>query len=581
MQLSEMHFDASHKTFSSILEANNKYIIPRYQREYSWDSEIHVKDFWEDLLEQIDFSDKTEFRINDYFIGSVVLVGYENKSTEFLVIDGQQRITTLTILLSVLTHIGKSLFAETSIDDFNDFSDVCYRYIEGRDRFNKPFFKLVNETPKPFFQNCIQYENNKIEKATTEEEKKLKEAYDFFYKKIKNSLDNEYVDSRLNFLIAIREQALKFSVINITVNNEVYAQKIFETLNTKGKELETIDLIKNKLFGVLNDEHPDDNAKTKWKNLKNILASRDDDVPLSKFFYQYWVSKYKSVAENKIYSSFLKTIPEEKEKYNEFLDDIILFSKSYIKVSSPLDEDWKELSKKDIYKSLKSLRAFKSISHRTLVTTLLRYYDDRLIKLKTLKRLLLKMSLFHFVFIIVQFRTRIEITYAKYSRMLNAENKSPNIKDVIKRFEDELDEKVRSISLNEFESKFLELKYSDSFTNHKEIIKFIFDIIENKIESKTKELKFDIVTLEHIRSQKIDTNWSHKIGNLLPLSEKLNADCANKEFKDKLKYYKNSDLKQVKKFCDVYGKSIWNEELSQKRAQELAKQVYDYISHNF
>lgn len=577
-----MQFSAHHKTFSTILEPNYKYIIPRYQREFSWDRDTHIKAFWDDLVEQIDTTDDSEYKTRDYFVGSVVLVGYEGKDTEFLVIDGQQRITTLTIFLSALTYIGFKLGKDRDDLDYQDFAEVCYRYIEGRDKRNKEFFKLVNETPKPFFQENIQYKDKKQYPAKTDEEKRLREAYDFFVKVIEDDL-KKHIGKELEFLTVLRDQVLRFSVINITVNNEVYAQKIFETLNTKGKDLETIDLIKNKVFDVLNKEHPDDEAKTSWNSLKEILVSREDDISLSKFFYHYWVSKYNSVAEHKIYSSFLKYIEQTESSYLMFLEDIVSFAALYVQVVSPQESDWKEQDKKDIFKSLSTLRKFKLTAHRTIVVTLISLYKNRVITLKVLKELLYKMVLFHLVFIIMPFRTRIEITYAKYARTLNLEkDNKKQVKEILNNFRQELKVKLDDISFSEFEAKFMELKYSNSFTQYKDIIKFLFELIELDIVSGTKELRFDQVTLEHIEPQKTGLRWVDGIGNILPLGGEINGECDTKPFKDKLSYYNQSNLKQVKSFCNEYAEeNKWTRDLAQDRASKMSKLIFDYIKSRF
>lgn len=103
-----MQFSAYPRNIRDILSLPRQHIIPRYQREYSWEKDEQVSEFWEDLLKQINF-DATPITVKDYFIGSLVLIGDDSKDTTFYVIDGQQRITTITILLSVLCEIGKEL----------------------------------------------------------------------------------------------------------------------------------------------------------------------------------------------------------------------------------------------------------------------------------------------------------------------------------------------------------------------------------------------------------------------------------------------------------------------------------------
>ena len=155
-----MKFAAFPRSIKTILEAERKYIIPRYQREYSWEKE-QLEEFWDDITKQIKFN-YDNYQTSEYFIGSLVLIGDDELGTEFYVVDGQQRLTTITILLSVLTQIGKEL-GEIA------FAKSCYRYIEGKNTEFQEFFKLINETPKPFFQNTIQNFDKEDDEPYSEE----------------------------------------------------------------------------------------------------------------------------------------------------------------------------------------------------------------------------------------------------------------------------------------------------------------------------------------------------------------------------------------------------------------------------
>lgn len=299
-----MNLRAYSRSIKDILTLQRKYIIPRYQREYSWEIE-QVEEFWKDITEQFDYKTE-EYTTRDYFIGSFVLVGDDEKDTEFMIVDGQQRLTTITILLSVLTHIGESFD--------KDFANSCYVYIEGKDSDYKDFFKLENESPKPFFQKAIQFKQpqpiTNLNDLTTEEYKLLK-AYKFFEEKILFQKDK--ISEFKNFLKALRNQLIRCSTVYITVEEEKDAQTIFETLNAKGKELSTLDLIKNKIFEVLDELHPSDEAKNSWKQLKLILNSKNDKVLMNVFFRHFWIANYAFVTEKKYIPVFKIKYPKIKK----------------------------------------------------------------------------------------------------------------------------------------------------------------------------------------------------------------------------------------------------------------------------
>ena len=562
-----MRLFAYPRSFKDILTLQRKYIIPRYQREYSWELE-QLEEFWNDIKGQILFEDSV-YITQDYFIGSLVLVGDDEKGTDFLVVDGQQRLTTITILLSALTQIGKELEEEA-------FYKSCYSYIEGKDSEYNDFFKLVNETPKPFFQRAIQHIDKEEIPTNSEEEKALLYAYNFFYTHVNRERTQH--ENPILFLKALRDQIVKCSTIFITVDNEEDAQNIFETLNAKGKDLETLDLVKNKIFGVLNKEHPSDFAKDNWNNIKTNLRSRSESVSLSTFFRHFWIAHYSFATENKIYKLFQEKIPQTENDYKTFVNNLEIFSNHYIKAISPLHIDWKTQEERQVLYALMAINDFKVIQPRPLVTTLIGLYHNRLLKINDLNSIILKLEMFHFIFsaITSSRASGLESLYSRYSRQLNSSNDKVEIKKILSELSLKLKEKLNSeITYEGFEKKFISLKFSNNFTSDKILIQYIFKLKEKSL-MRTNELSIDLITLEHIHSQKIDTEWSHNIGNLLPLAKELNEDCKNYDLDKKIPILKKSELKQVKDFCEeMKSKKLWTRDLSDKRAQELSQEIYD------
>ena len=561
-----MRLFAYPRSFKDILTLQRKYIIPRYQREYSWELE-QLEEFWNDIKGQILFEDSV-YITQDYFIGSLVLVGDDEKGTDFLVVDGQQRLTTITILLSALTQIGKELEEEA-------FYKSCYSYIEGKDSEYNDFFKLVNETPKPFFQRAIQHIDKEEIPTNSEEEKALLYAYNFFYTHVNRERTQH--ENPILFLKALRDQIVKCSTIFITVDNEEDAQNIFETLNAKGKDLETLDLVKNKIFGVLNKEHPSDFAKDNWNNIKTNLRSRSESVSLSTFFRHFWIAHYSFATENKIYKLFQEKIPQTEDDYKTFVNNLEIFSNHYIKAISPLHIDWKTQEERQVLYALMAINDFKVIQPRPLVTTLIGLYHNRLLKINDLNSIILKLEMFHFIFsaITSSRASGLESLYSRYSRQLNSSNDKVEIKKILSELSLKLKEKLNSeITYEGFEKKFISLKFSNNFTSDKKLIQYIFKLKEKSL-MRTNELSIDLITLEHIHSQKIDTEWSHNIGNLLPLAKELNEDCKNYDLDKKIPILKKSELKQVKDFCEeMKSEKLWTRDLSDKRAQELSQEIY-------
>jgi uncharacterized protein with ParB-like and HNH nuclease domain len=142
-----MELYATTRTLAAILSENKKYLVPRFQREFSWTKD-ETSVLWKDLCRQVSFV-KGKPNLKEYFIGCLVLAG-EDKSHVLKIVDGQQRLTTLTILLRALV---------TSLQQCGDTKSaesIYKNYIEGADDEGHEFFKLENETPQEFFQAAIQ-----------------------------------------------------------------------------------------------------------------------------------------------------------------------------------------------------------------------------------------------------------------------------------------------------------------------------------------------------------------------------------------------------------------------------------------
>jgi uncharacterized protein with ParB-like and HNH nuclease domain len=127
------------------LLSSGYYRIPRFQRPYSWERE-HIQEFWNDIIQD---------NPGDYFIGSMVV--YELGKQRFGVVDGQQRLTTITVLLCVLRNTLDSL-------KFKDLATGVNSLIERRNIDNQPEFILSTETSYPYFQDHIHIQKWEKEK---------------------------------------------------------------------------------------------------------------------------------------------------------------------------------------------------------------------------------------------------------------------------------------------------------------------------------------------------------------------------------------------------------------------------------
>lgn len=341
------------KSIKDLLISGKQFSIPRFQREYSWEKK-HYKEFLDDMLKCLSI-DEGEIRTSSYFVGSMLFIGdyteKKSKHTSIAVVDGQQRITTITILFSALSDRFKDINEET-------LSRQVFRYIITQDDNGENVKVLDSKTHYPYFAFFIQ-DIDKREQQTpnTEEEELIKEAFDFLYdslsedklkSKLKKNLpkNNQNIDNLtyVDILKAVRDQVLETNFISISTPDKKNANMIFEILNAKGKKLSDVDLIKNKIFEVLNELVPADFAEVKWTQINENLMSRSETVGMVTFYRHFWMSNYKKATANNLYDQFIDEIkPANEVTYKQFLEKMEKDSELYIQIINPTREDYNNI----------------------------------------------------------------------------------------------------------------------------------------------------------------------------------------------------------------------------------------------
>ncbi|NEO75706.1 DUF262 domain-containing HNH endonuclease family protein [Moorena sp. SIO4G3] len=576
-----MELHAYTKTIDELFSVNKKYIVPRFQREYSWSTE-QVTELWEDIISNIQITDNHEFHHEEHFIGALVLVG-DDKSKQLNIVDGQQRLTTLTIFLSALCE----RFIEIEKDDLAQ--GIYEPFIAGKNSKNQYYFKLEHEIPKFFFkasiQNIKKIKNEKNQPKTEEEKTLWKNYKQLYYNLSKENLAKTKFFKALNIyntsnyerlLEEIREQVLYYlKVIFITVKEEEQAYTIFETLNARGMNLSFVDLIKNKLFKNLNQQHPEHTAKIKWEELKSLISSREGVGSLETFVRHWWISRYSYISAEKVYKAFRKRWNNNEIDSSQFIYDLISDAEKYIKIASPNWDDWKQQEYKDIYRSLNALKVFDVSQQRPFILSLFRAREREILKLRDLNNILGFIEAFHFLFTAVcSLRpSGIDKNYSNAARAIFRANNNKNVTDSIMELKEQLKKRIPDQEL--FNEKFKKIKILKSNKN-KKLIQYIFLLIEVS-KSETNELRPDEISLEHILSQSSRNNdCIGKIGNLLPLAKELNQKASNKSFQEKIEIYQESEFHLTREFvANNYQK--WGAKQINERTNALADYCYDLL----
>ena len=284
--------------------ADNRFIIPVYQRNYDWKQD-NCKQLYNDLIKVI--KDNRE----SHFFGSIVSSLYDGHgSSEYLIIDGQQRITTISLLLLAVVNLAKEKIEELESPKLLDKIWKTYlidEYVEE----NKIRLKHVKHDSEAFekllFSTKEEYDNSS----------NVTQNYLYFYNRIKEQKELT--------LDEIYQSVTKLVIIDIFLHKEDNAQLIFESLNSTGLELEEGDKIRNFVLMSLDPKIQEDFYKKYWHKIE-----QNTDYEVSTFIRDYLTLKQNRISSFKqIYVDFKEYVETNKLEIETTLQDMLNYSIIY------------------------------------------------------------------------------------------------------------------------------------------------------------------------------------------------------------------------------------------------------------
>ena len=582
----KLNFEAKNKTLNEVLFGNTQHYfrIPRYQRPYAWEEE-QLKEYWQDLLEE----KKT------YFLGSLIFnTEYREKEGYVEIIDGQQRMLTTTIFMSVLRDVSKE--NEFNIKDKNKkpkaYCDVIQRQtIEFEDSYGNTTFRIMpGESIKEFFEKNIQLEESNIreKQTTTKEEERVKKNYQFFYDKVIGYINQkEEREKKFDRIKSLRQKAGELIAIEIRLESDDVAYEIFETVNARGVGLSVADLLKNLIFSKIKAKKEKDTAKEDWHEIeKNI---EEAGFELKRFIRHYWMSKHDFVTEKKLYTSIKNNISD----WEEFIGDLKTASKWYNIIAEGSQKDFDNVKgSENIFRSVFAARLMNVTQCNVMFLSLLKNHKKIDIDLSETFKIIEKFTYQYFA-ICKQPGNKIEKIYSKHainiqSALENSKEKrlSGNIQKVLNELKKELIALLPSKEL--FVEKYQSLSYGRS-PKQRTLIKYSLEEI-NKLKNNKNELKIDFtnVNIEHIMPQepkewgltkKQVSEYVNKIGNLTLLSVSLNSTASNKVISKKIIDLEQSELLITKELVSELKNNnfLWDQEAIEKRQRNFAELSHSQI----
>ncbi len=569
-------------TITQLLSSRCQFSIPRFQREYSWEKR-NYREFIDDMIACLRITDKAIYD-SPYFLGTMLFIGNLEMAGQTLdVVDGQQRLTIITILFSAISDH----FRELGNDKL---SERIFQYIMTEDDNGDSVRVIQSKTHYPFFSYYIQDIKKEIrQEATSEEEVCIQETFEYLYQRTsENSLRSslyklygkKYVDniSYEDILKALRDQVLKSLVVIILTGDRKDANSIFEILNAKGKRLASVDLIKNQIFSVLNTTEPADFADITWNKIKNILYSREETVGMATFFRHYWISRYSQSSEKKLYEKFIKTVvPANDETYKEFLQIMEKNAQYYVQIVNPSREDYQ--NRKEYFWLVQSLDylsdKFNIVQIRIVLMAMMEIKERELIATGKFKNFVQYLEGFHFVYNAVLSRRSnvFDSPYSSFARKLRKCQTREQVDKCIEDLKNKLNKEYPPYS--DFKNKFIHLKYSKQDTPDNLKVKYIINKIYCYFTNGKEEIFPDNGSVEHILPESFG-EMALNIGNLILLEINLNNAASHLPYNEKRdNYYLKSNYDWVKNF--VSNHLEWTEDDIIARAEKMANIYYHEI----
>lgn len=553
---------AGETTLNKLLNTSRQFIVPIFQRNYSW-QKSQYEQLWFDILRASKFKEK-----QNHFIGSIVYIDMgtpAGRPQQLLLIDGQQRLTTISILLCAIKDYVQKFNLETKLINL---AKIKNQFLYNSDEIDEDKYKLLlNVQDKETYIKLIDNTIFTVNKPATN----IIKCYEFFYERIEDFI------KQYGQIDEIYAGIFKLSLVSISLDKDSdNPQMIFESMNSTGKDLSQTDLLRNYLLMDLTPEKQTRLYKTYWKPMEELFGEDIYKNDVNKF--DYFIRDFLILKSdtgyickiNNVYENFKRYYLDNNCEKFAVLRDLFTYAKYYACIDL-LQENDDELK---LY-----WQEFKKLDSHVVYPFLLKLYDDYS------RQILIKEDFKKILQVVISYlwrRAICEIPTNSLSKtfatLYQAVDKDDYVNSVIKAF-------VFKSSYKRFPSDYeVREKLQTKDIYHFRLRKYLLEALENYYHKEPIDLNTANYTIEHIMPQNIEHNLSwqkmlgedwqevhslylHSLGNLTITG--YNAEMSNKSFGEKVNGesgFKHSHLKLNESIvqCDV-----WNKKAIQRRTNIL------------
>lgn len=560
-----MNFGTRNDSFRKLMGNGLTYQIPRFQSDYSWTLD-EWEDLWTDILGTV--ADGGE---PAHYMGYLVLQSDDDRM--FRVIDGQQRLTTLSlIVLSVLKHLQRLVDAGVEADGNRiRFEQIRQSYIGVVDPVSLvPQLKLkLNRNNDRYYQSYLVPLVDKLPQrgGFRASELSLRRAFEWFDRQVGEYAKSFGTDQgkALAALVDRMSDRLLFTVI--TVTNELNAYKVFETLNARGVRLSTTDLLKNYLFSVMSrrdqHEHEFNLLEERWEDIVERLGS--EDFPI--FLRTHWISRRGPVRQNELFKAIRGKVGDPNQVFallSEIEDDL----ETYLALTEPESSAWPR-------------------SMKSAASTLLRFGVRQPYPLLLAAHKRFNEQDFGQILdacVVISFR------YNVIGGLSTGDQQSAYNSAIRRMIDGELTRAIDVIRAlapiyptdDHFRETFAEKVIRPSQPRGTQIVRYILCKIEQQLEGVEVNLDSDTLSIEHVLPRNAEAGWDsflvrdadsfvYRLGNMTLLESGKNKKLGNADYAAKREIYARSKFHLTRGLAE--HNADWTPQRLDDRQEWMAKQA--------
>ena len=552
--------DARKGNIYEILNGNKQFLIPVYQRYYSWDIE-QCKRLWTDI---VDMQKKGKV---GHFVGSIVNIAEQAMPTgvqKYMIIDGQQRMTTLSLLLIALRDYAMIHPDDTTINARRiDNMLLKNEYESGDERYKL----LLTETDRDVLIHLV--EKKPIQEGIRS---KLLENYKFFAGKI---AEKELQPAE------VYESIGKLQIVNITLDRAVDdAQAIFESLNSTGKELSESDLIRNYILMGLEPIEQTYVYEHLWRPMELLFDYETQDSVMDRFFRDYLTMKNTRIPkQNRVYEEFkLYHLNCEFDTVRELCQDLLTYAKYYT------DMVFKRSSNPEIKALYEDINDLKMEVSYPFMLKVHNDYAEEVISEDDFKLIIRLCISYVFRRSICDIPTNsLNKTFATLRNEINTNDYVNSIKaffvmrDDYKEFpnDDKFTAAFVSRDIYNMRSRNFILRHLENYGNKAPIIIENYTIEHIMPQNKNLNMEWQRMLGENWRE--VQKSYLHTVGNLTLTA--YNSEMSDRPFMEKMDMEGGFKESALRLNSSIVKLTEWNEKKIKERALLLAdkaKQIWTY-----